>query len=542
MNGRIKFDPDNGNGERSRINWGAIAYGLILGLVIAFALHYYRASQRVGVRITSNGGTKLDELLQLVDARYVDTIDVEQLEEEILREILKRLDPHSNYIPKKDLQAVHEQLDDSFSGIGVQFNISEDTVMIVRVLSGGPSERVGLRAGDRIVEVDGAAFVGDSVSNEQTMKLLKGPKGTVVELGIVRKGVDEVLKYEITRGDIPLHTVDVSYMMERGVGYVRIDRFGVKTYEEFITALTKLKQEGMSSLILDLRGNGGGYMGAAIRMLEELLNKGDVILFTKGVNARRMEYRAQVQGEFPNLKLAVLIDDWSASASEIVAGAIQDNDRGLILGRRSFGKGLVQQEFAFSDSSAVRLTIARYYIPSGRCIQKPYDDPELYDMDIYNRYLHGEFLQEDSVRVDSLLEYETKGGRKVYGGGGIVPDIFVPEDTSLVSPFFTKSSVHSYYFALSFADRHRSDLEKMTSPEEVLNYLEEKNIMQEFINYVKSKGVKYVRKQYLHSRPLIFNRLSAYVCRNVLSEEAFYKVLEEQDNVIQRAWEELVRE
>lgn len=512
--------------------------GAFVGVLLAYLLFFLmnRMSPREYVL---TGGSKLDRLMFLLENQYVDDLDVADLEEQVIEQFLKDLDPHSSYFSKESLEQAHEHLDESFGGIGIMFNLNKDTIFVVRVISGGPSERVGLRAGDRILEVDGKVYVGDSINNSGAMKLLKGPKGSKVEVGVMRQGIDELLRYEITRGDIPLHTVDVGYMMKDDIAYMRIDRFGLKTYEEFYNIMTRLEKEGMESLVLDLRGNGGGYMGAALRILGAFLAKGDTMLYTEGKFSPREDYVADGRGRFKDLPLVVLIDDWSASSSEIVAGALQDNDRALIMGRRSFGKGLVQQEFPLGDGTAVRLTISRYYIPSGRCVQKPYEDREGYQLDIYKRFEHGEFYDGDSVRVDSLQEYYTKSGRKVYGGGGIIPDVFIPQDTTLLSPFLNKLYIHAYPFALDFVDEFRNEFDQFKTVQEVSSFMKRKQVLVKFSAFVQKKGTTLVGNEFELHQERLLRRLLAYVCSNSLGEEAFFRVLEQDDIVIEAAVEEI---
>lgn len=383
----------------------SMAVGMIVGSVYTVrhkVLTTYE--QMAGFRTSSDN--KISEMLRLIDDVYVDSVVSDSISEAILPLIVKQLDPHSAYIPAADLEAVNEQLEGSFSGIGVQFSLQNDTVYVVDVISGGPSERAGLLDGDRIVEVNDTAFVGNQINNEKVMKKLRGPKGSKVRLGVVRRNTSELLHFDITRGDIPVHSVDVAYMVTPTTGYIAVNKFGANTYNEFLTALAKLKKAHARNVVVDLRGNAGGYMDAALNMLNEFLSNNDLMVYVEGRSYPREESRANGYGSAQNMKIAVLIDEWSASASEIFAGAIQDNDRGIIVGRRSFGKGLVQNQMEFNDGSAVRLTVARYYTPAGRCIQKPYErgKAENYETDLLNRYLHGEFLagQHPAVRYDNL--------------------------------------------------------------------------------------------------------------------------------------------
>ena len=395
--------------------------------------------------------------------------------EEAMPQILGELDPHSSYIAAKDMEEMTADLRGSFSGIGIQFTIQQDTIHINNVIAGGPSEKVGLMAGDRIVEVDDSAFVGKIVTNNEAMKKLKGPKGSEVKLGIFRHGEKEILHFTIIRGDIPVKSVDAAYMLNEKYGYIKINKFGETTYPEMLISLAKLHQENCEGIVVDLRGNTGGYMGAAVQMVNEFLPKGQLIVYTEGRKATRENYFSNGTGSSQEIPVIVLVDEGSASASEIFAGAIQDNDRGTIIGRRSFGKGLVQQPIDFSDGSAIRLTIARYHTPSGRCIQKPYNKgkDENYELDILTRYEHGEFFSQDSIKQDESHIYYTSLGRPVYGGGGIMPDIFVPQDTTGVTSYFSMAVNRGLIlqFAFQYTDQNRQTLQKFETSEDMLKYL-----------------------------------------------------------------------
>ena len=381
---------------------------------------------------------KLESLLQVIGQRYVDTVDVKELVEKTIPKVLAELDPHSVYIPAKDAEEANQDLRGSFSGIGIQFMIQSDTIYVSDVISGGPSEKVGLMAGDRIVTIDDSLYVGKKISNDGAMKRLKGPKGSEVRLGVKRAGEKDLLSFSIIRGNIPVKSIDASYLINDRWCYMKINKFGETTYPEMLISLAQGLQQGAQGVIVDLRGNTGGYMGSAIQMVNEFLPKGDMIVYTEGENTPRYSEYANGHGSCQQLPIVVLTDETSASASEIFAGAIQDNDRGTIIGRRTFGKGLVQQPIEFDDGSAIRLTIARYYTPSGRCIQKPYANGhnEEYELDLLNRYEHGEFFTQDSIKQDESTAYNTKNGRTVYGGGGIMPDIFVPQDTAGYTSYY----------------------------------------------------------------------------------------------------------
>lgn len=490
---------------------------------------------------------KIQQVLGLIDVGYVDPIDMDSINEEVIKEIIKQLDPHSSYISKEELEMVNSELSSTFSGIGIQFSIMNDTIQVASVISGGPSEGIGLLAGDKIVTVNDTAFTGKTVTNERVMNTLRGPKNTQVKLGIKRQGCADILNFTITRGDIPVHSVDANFIIptKQGdkIGFVRVSRFAENTYFEFITALAQLKYKGATSYIIDLRENTGGYMDQVILMVNEFLHRGDMIVYSEGRAIERYEATANGIGRFQKEKVVVLIDDFSASASEIFAGAIQDNDRGTIIGRRSFGKGLVQQQIPLDDGSAVRLTVARYYTPSGRCIQKPYKMGEQYnyEMELLDRYEHGEFFSQDSVHFTDTTAYYTKNGRKVMGGGGIMPDIFVGRDTTLYTPYFNIVSnlAYTYQFAYQYTDRHRQELNQYTTWQELEKHLLRANWVNEFIDYAQEKGIEPNYEEIAKSRPLLIRIVNAYIVRNILGDEGFYPLYERDDEITQRAVEVL---
>jgi carboxyl-terminal processing protease len=490
---------------------------------------------------------KIQQVLGLIDVGYVDPIDMDSINEEVIKEIIKQLDPHSSYISKEELEMVNSELSSTFSGIGIQFSIMNDTIQVASVISGGPSEGIGLLAGDKIVTVNDTAFTGKTVTNERVMNTLRGPKNTQVKLGIKRQGCADILNFTITRGDIPVHSVDANFIIptKQGdkIGFVRVSRFAENTYFEFITALAQLKYKGATSYIIDLRENTGGYMDQVILMVNEFLHRGDMIVYSEGRAIERYEATANGIGRFQKEKVVVLIDDFSASASEIFAGAIQDNDRGTIIGRRSFGKGLVQQQIPLDDGSAVRLTVARYYTPSGRCIQKPYKMGEQYnyEMELLDRYEHGEFFSQDSVHFTDTTTYYTKNGRKVMGGGGIMPDIFVGRDTTLYTPYFNIVSnlAYTYQFAYQYTDRHRQELNQYTTWQELEKHLLRANWVNEFIDYAQEKGIEPNYEEIAKSRPLLIRIVNAYIVRNILGDEGFYPLYERDDEITQRAVEVL---
>ncbi len=509
--------------------------GIIIGNIIAVLSRPASAGLQSQMMMPGN---KLTELVNLIDVAYVDTVDTDSIVEDLMPDVIEQLDPHSSYIPAKDLQAVNEELDGSFSGIGVQFNIQNDTIYVVDVISGGPSERAGMLAGDRIVEVNDTAFVGKDVNIEKVFRKLRGKKGTTVKLGVVRRTSPEMLSFTITRDDVPVNSVDVAYMVTPDIGYVSINKFAATTYEEFRTAVATVMRQGATKLIVDLRGNSGGYLDAAVNMLNEFLSRNDLIVYLQGKSQPYSESRANGVGAFQDMELAVLIDEFSGSASEIFAGAIQDNDRGLIIGRRSFGKGLVQRQFPLGDGSEVRLTVARYYTPSGRCIQKPYTlgGSTDYMEDIERRFLHGEFYSADSIHFPDSLKYKTVGGRIVYGGGGIMPDVFVPRDTTGFSTYYYAmlNKGIPYRFALNYTDANREQLKEYRDWKSLDAYLESCNLYPQLVRFAEKEGVKAKGDEARVSRLLLKNNVHAYIVRNILGDNGFFPLWNRDDVTIQR--------
>lgn len=525
---------------------------LLLGFLIGNAVSNKVNAQRFYIQngqLFQQPESKIDQLLDLMDEAYVEPINVDSIADEVMQELVKRLDPHSAYIPKEDLEMVNSELSASFSGIGVQFSIQNDTVQVVAVISGGPCEGMGVLAGDKIVMVNDSNFTGKNITNEKVMHALRGPKGTEVKIGVKRSGSDEVYDFTITRGDIPVHSVDAKFIIEaKGerreakdlkIGFVRVNRFGENTYDEFIAAMASLKGQGATAYIVDLRENSGGYMDQAIKMANEFLSKGDMIVYSEGRAYPRYEAKANGSGRFQRDSLVVLIDNFSASASEIFAGAMQDNDRATIIGRRSFGKGLVQQQIPFADGSAVRLTVARYYTPSGRCIQKPYTlgDQEDYAMDLIDRFEHGEFYSADSVHFADSTVYLTKKGRVVRGGGGIMPDIFVGRDTTLYTPYFHQvvNRAYTYQFAYQYTDRHRKELSQYKDWQSLEKHLLDANWIPEFVAFAKEKGVEPNPEQLAKSKPLLVRLVNAYIVRNILNDEGFFPLFERDDEIVKQA-------
>ena len=514
-----------------------VAISIILGIGIgSFYTHRY-SGHRLGVTSTSSG--KLNALLHIINDKYVDTVNIADLVENAMPQILSELDPHSSYIPAKNVEAVTADLRGSFSGIGVQFTIQDDTIHINNVIPGGPSEKVGMLPGDRIVEVDDSAFVGKVVNNESCMKKLKGPKGSEVKLGVYRQDEKEILHFTVIRGDIPVKSIDATYMLDEQFGYIKINKFGETTYPEMLISLAQLQKDNCKGIIIDLRGNTGGYMGAAIQMVNEFLPKGQLIVYTQGRKFARENYPSNGTGTSQEMPLVVLVDEGSASASEIFAGAIQDNDRGMIIGRRSFGKGLVQQPIDFNDGSVMRLTIARYYTPSGRCIQKPYTkgkDAE-YEWDIIHRYEHGEFFSADSIKQDHSHIYYTSLGRPVYGGGGIMPDIFVPQDTTGVTSYFNKAINKrlTIQFCFQYTDHNRKKLAKYDTQETLLRYLKTQHILERFARFAEKKGLQRRNNLMYKSKDLFERNLYGNIIYNMLDMEEYIKYLNTSDDTVEKA-------
>lgn len=518
-----------------------LAICLIAGIAIGTFYANHFSGNKLGIINTSSN--KLNALLRIIDDQYVDTVKIIDLVEEAMPQILSELDPHSSYIPAKNLEAVNSELRGSFSGIGIQFTIQDDTIHINSVIQGGPSEKVGLMAGDRIVEIDDSAFVGKIVTNNESMKRLKGEKGSKVKLGIFRPGEKEILHFTVVRGDIPVKSIDAAYMLNDKFGYIKVNKFGETTYPEFLIALAKLNQENCQGIIIDLRGNTGGYMVAPIQMINEFLPNKRLIVYTQGRKSPRENYTSNGTGSSQKMPLIVLVDEASASASEIFAGAIQDNDRGTIIGRRSFGKGLVQQPIEFSDGSAIRLTIARYYTPSGRCIQKPYEKGkgEEYEMDLLTRYEHGEFFSADSIKQNEKEIYHTSLGRPVYGGGGIMPDIFVPQDTTGMTSYFRMAASRGLIIRYSFdyTDNNRNTLQKYDTVEKMLGYLKKQNLLEKFASWAEKKGLKRRNNLMYKSRNLFELSLYGNIIYNMLGLEAYISYLNETDKTVLKALEVL---
>jgi len=487
---------------------------------------------------------KFQTILNIVRNEYVDEVNLDSLIEKTIPSLLTNLDPHSAYIPAADLQAVNEDLDGSFSGVGIQFMIDSDTIKVIEVIPGGPSEKVGVMPGDRIVKVDGEDVAGIGITNEKVLKQLRGEKGSKVNLRIKRNNSKKLLSYDVIRGDIPVNTIDAAYIVSPGIGYIKVNKFGRTTYDEFFQGLSKLRREGAQDFIIDLRGNTGGYMEIAFVMANEFLDAGQVIVSTKGRDFTSSSViNADGTGSFRDSQVVVLLDEFSASSSEIFAGALQDNDRALIIGRRSFGKGLIQRQSVLPDSSAIRLTIGRYYTPSGRCIQKDYSNLSVYEHDILDRYNRGEMFSADSIKLNTDLKFTTLHGRTVYGGGGIMPDIFVPNDTSGISSYYINVANAGLLqkYAFDFVDDNRESLKKASNVEELLALLPgDDALVRHFVLYASRNGFP-ARWYYINiSHDLIVNQLKALIARDALGYGAYFEIANTGDINVSRALEELL--
>lgn len=510
-----------------------ISIAIVLGIVIG---NYISTK-----KFTLDKDRKINAVLNLIQSEYVDSIDVKDLVEQAIPAIIGNLDPHSYYIPASDIRAENEKLDGSMSGIGVSFFMMNDTANVDQVIPNGPAEKVGMLAGDRIISVNGESIVGGTLTAEGIRSKIRGEKGTKVRIGVKRNTSKKTLTFTITRDDIPMNTIDVSYMLDDKTGYIKIAQFGKNTYDEFFAALSKLKKDGASRYIVDLRGNPGGYMEMAILMVNEFLEQGELIVYTKGRKEREdIQVWSDDQGSFHDAQVAVLIDEYSASASEIMAGALQDNDRGLVVGRRSFGKGLVQKQIYLPDSSAIRLAIARYYTPSHRCIQKDYTlgDEDDYSKELYDRYSHGELYSADSIKVDKSKIFRTANGRIVYGGGGIVPDIFVPNDTTGITTYYRAVAnlglLQQYVY--TYVDINRDQLKNVKTVKQLMGMMPSDDALTyDFVCYARDNGVP-MRWYYINlSRSLIARQLRALVIRDVLGSEEFYRYYNRTDNTVNAA-------
>lgn len=513
-----------------------MAICVVIGVVIgSFYANHFSGNR---LTIINSGSNRLNNLLRIIDDQYVDKVDVDSLVEKAMPQILAELDPHSVYISAKDVQAANDDLKGSFSGVGIEFTIREDTIRVQNVIKNGPAEKAGVIAGDKIVTVDGKPFVGKIVTNEEAQRRLRGEQGSKVKVGVLRYGKTMPVTFEITRGEIPTKSITASYMLDDETGYIKVKNFGEKTYPELLIALANLQQKGFKNLVIDLRDNTGGYLQSAVQMANEFLPAKKLIVYTQGRKSPRQDYRSDGHGAYQNMPLIVLINEGSASASEIFAGAIQDNDRGTVIGRRSFGKGLVQQQIPFPDGSMIRLTIARYYTPSGRCIQKPYSDGSdpNYATDLLARYEHGEFFSQDSIRHNGPA-YHTSNGRTVYGGGGVTPDIFVPEDTSNVTSYYKQAAMSGLIlqFAFNYTDNNRQNMKSYKDVPQLTKYLKGQNLVEQFAKYADKQGLQRRNLLIKKSYSLLERYIDARIVYNMLDEEALHQFLNKDDNVITAA-------
>lgn len=513
-----------------------MALCVIAGILIGtFYANHFSGNR---LNIINSGSNRLSNLLHIINDQYVDKVDIDSLVDIAIPQILADLDPHSVYISAKDAQAVADDLKGSFSGVGIEFTIRQDTIRVQNVVKNGPAQRAGIIAGDKIVSVDGKPFVGKIVTNEEAMRRLKGPKDTKVKLGVVRYGQKAVKYFTITRGDIPQKSITAAYMLDENTGYIKVRSFGETTYPEMLIALAQLSQEGFQNLVIDLRDNTGGYMNSAVQMTNEFLPKNKLIVYMEGRKSPRQDFRSDGHGSYQKLPLCVLINEGSASASEIFAGAIQDNDRGTIIGRRSFGKGLVQQQIGFPDGSMIRLTIARYYTPSGRCIQKPFTagDTKDYESDIVTRYEHGEFFSQDSIKHQGPA-YHTSIGRTVYGGGGITPDIFVPEDTLGMTSYYKQAAMSGLIlqFAFTYTDNNRPKLNTFRDMMAMSKYLVQQNTVEKFATYADKNGLKRRNLMIRKSHKLLEKFINSRIIYNIMDDEAWTAYLNLDDPTIERA-------
>lgn len=515
-----------------------MAICVVIGIIIGSFFSNHFSGNRLN--IINSGSNRLNNLLHIIDDQYVDQVNIDSLVDKAIPQILSELDPHSVYISAKDAAAATDDLKGSFSGVGIEFVIREDTIHIQNVIQNGPAEKAGLLAGDKIVMVDGKKFVGKIVTNQEAQHRLKGPKDTKVSIGVIRYGSKKVQTFSVTRGEIPTKSVTAAYMLNETTGYIRIKNFGENTYPEMLIALAKLSQEGFKNLCIDLRDNSGGYLTAAVNMANEFLPDKKLIVYTQGRKSPRQEYISDGKGSYQNIPMVVLINEGSASSAEIFAGAMQDNDRATIIGRRSFGKGLVQQQIEFPDHSMIRLTIARYYTPSGRCIQKPYTlgDDKDYEQDLLTRYQHGEFFSQDSIKHTGPA-YHTGLGRTVYGGGGITPDIFVPEDTLGITSYFKEASMSGLIlqFAFTYTDDNRLKLNNFKEMMELADYLDSQNMVEQFATYADKHGLKRRNLLIKKSHKLLDRVIDSRIIYNMLNEQAWTQYINIDDPVIKKTIE-----
>lgn len=524
------------NNKKNRFMPLIMAICVIVGIIIGtFYANHFSGNR---LNIINNGSSRLNNLLHIIDDQYVDSVNINDLVEKAIPQILAELDPHSVYISAKDVETANNDLKSSFSGIGIEFIIRQDTIQVQNVIKNGPAEHAGLLAGDKIVAIDGKPFVGQQVTTEESTHRLMGPKGTKVRVGVLRYGDKSIKEFTITRDYIQTKSITATYMLNDSIGYMKIKSFGEATYTEMLASLAQLNSQGMKGLVIDLRDNGGGYLQAAVNMANEFLPKNRLIVYTQGRKSPRTDYTSDGRGNFQKLPLVVLINEGSASSSEIFSGAMQDNDRATIVGRRSFGKGLVQQQIGFPDGSMIRLTVARYYTPSGRCIQKPYqpgDDAD-YEADLLNRYEHGEYFSQDSIKQTGPA-YHTTLGRTVYGGGGIMPDVFVPEDTTFFTSYYKQAVMSGLMLQYTFmyTDENRPTLNEYTEVEPLATYLKQQGLVDKFVNYADQNGLKRRNLMIMKSRSLLEQFLDSRIIYNILDEQAWNEFVNASDPTIKAA-------
>ena len=513
-----------------------LALCVILGIMIGtFYANHFSGNR---LNIINSGSNRLNNLLHVIDDQYVDSVNMNDLVDKAIPQILAELDPHSVYISAKDVQTATDDLKGSFSGVGIEFVIRKDTIHIQNVIDGGPAENAGLLAGDKIVSVDDKPFVGKEVTNEEAMRRLKGPRGSKVKIGVMRYRQKDVKYYTVTRDDITTSSISATYMLDKTTGYIKIKNFGENTWGEVLSSLARLETEGFKSLVIDLRDNVGGYMTSAIQIADEFLPRNCRIVYTEGRKQPRQEFKSTGKGSYQQIPLVVLINEVSASASEIFAGAIQDNDRGTVIGRRSYGKGLVQQQMDFADGGLIRLTIARYYTPSGRCIQKPYSDgkDKDYEEDLLLRYQRGEYFSQDSIKHTGPA-YHTSIGRTVYGGGGITPDIFVPEDTANITSYYKEAAMSGLIlqYAFEYTDENRDKMKPMKTMNALLSYLKRQNLVEHFASYAEKNGLQRRNLMIQKSHSLLEKYILSRIIYNMLDEQSWMEYLNEDDPTIMKA-------
>ncbi len=533
------------NSLRSVLTPFLVGLGVVVGILLGMRIaRVQRDDDRGTLHIASSAQNKISYTLSLIENLYVDKVDMDSISDRAIVALLEELDPHSVYISADDMPAANESLEGEFDGIGVMFNMLTDTVVVLNVIPRGPSDKSGVLNGDRIIMIDDSVVAGRKISQDKIVKMLRGPRDTKVKLSLERSGVSELVPVVVTRGAIPLKSIDAAFMITPDIAFVKLSAFAKSSFQELSQALGTLKAQGMKALIFDLRGNSGGFLDQAIAIANMFLPKGELIVYTEDRNGNKIKEYSNGSGGFEREDLVILIDEGSASSSEILAGAVQDNDRGTVIGRRSFGKGLVQRQISYPDGSALRLTIARYYTPTGRSIQKPYTGGAGdYHLDIVNRYYHNEMFSRDSIHFDDALKFTTPKGKIVYGGGGIMPDIFIPIDTTDITPYFKEVVGRNilYKYTLEYTDRHRSRMNEISSVADLKAFLDsDSRLMDDFIGYAQRNGVEPEWRQIERSRKLIEAQLRAYIARNTLLDyTGFYANIYVIDDAVLKAIEVL---